>query len=142
MGPGRSARQDLRGARPVELREILCRVLRQDCLTIGIGMMVRRAVAAPCSLQCWTGAYNSKTSDKKHTDHDFCETLVRSVESFDTSHAREMRRQLAAPDSRPLMETVLVELEDNHKILECLEIKSPEKGRSDTANSSDKKSAK
>jgi hypothetical protein len=27
MGPGRSARQDLRGARPVELREILCRVL-------------------------------------------------------------------------------------------------------------------
>jgi hypothetical protein len=47
VGPGRSARQDLRGARPVELREILCRVLRQDGLTIGIGMMVRRAVAAP-----------------------------------------------------------------------------------------------
>ena len=31
----------------VELREILCRVLRQDDLTIGIGMTVRRAVAAP-----------------------------------------------------------------------------------------------
>ena len=53
-----------------------------------------------------------------------------------------MRRPLEAQDSRFRMETVLVELEDNHKILECLEIKSPEKGRSDTANSSDKKSAK
>jgi hypothetical protein len=46
VGPGRSARQDLRGARPVELREILCRVHRQDGLTIGIGVVVQRAVAA------------------------------------------------------------------------------------------------
>jgi hypothetical protein len=36
VDPGRSARQDLLGARLVELREILCRVLRQDGLTIGI----------------------------------------------------------------------------------------------------------
>ncbi len=47
VGPGRSARQDLCGARPVELREILCRVLRQDGLTIGIGMVVQLADAAP-----------------------------------------------------------------------------------------------
>jgi hypothetical protein len=42
--PGRSARQDLRGARRVELREILClRVLRQDGLTIGIAERGRTA---------------------------------------------------------------------------------------------------
>jgi hypothetical protein len=40
------------------------------------------------------------------------------------------------------METVLVELEKNQKILERLEIELPAKGKSVSANSSDKKSAK
>ncbi len=45
----------------------------------------------------------------------------------DTAHAWEMRLQLEAPVSRLRMETVLVELEDNQKILESLEMKSPAK---------------
>jgi hypothetical protein len=53
-----------------------------------------------------------------------------------------MRRQLEVPDSSLRRETVLVELEDNQKILESLEIESPAKGKSGAAHSSDKKSAK
>ena len=55
--------------------------------------------------------------------------LLRSVAKVDTSHAREMARQLEAPDSRLRIETVLVELEENQKILERLEIESPAKGK-------------
>ncbi len=86
--------------------------------------------------------YNSKSSDKIYTDHDFCEMLLRSVAKVDTPHAHELGRQLEAPDSRLRMEIVLVELEENQEILERLEIESPAKGKSDAANSSDQKSAK
>jgi hypothetical protein len=87
---------------------------------------------------------DSKLSDKKHTDNDFCEMLLRSVAKVDSLHARELGRQLEAPNSRLSMKTVLVELEENQKILERLEIESPAKGnlKSGAANSSDKKSAK
>ncbi len=68
--------------------------------------------------------------------------LLRSVAKVDTAHAREWGRQLEAPDSRLHMETVLVELEENQKQLERLEIESPAKGESGEAKSSDKKSAK
>jgi hypothetical protein len=83
-------------------------------------------------------------SDKKYTVHDFCELLPRLVAKVDTPHAQELGRQLEAPDSRLRMETVLVELEENQKILECLEIEveSPAKGKSCAANSSDKKKCK
>ncbi len=51
------------------------------------------------------------------------------VAKVDTPHARELGRQqqvqLEAPDSRLHMETVLVELEENQKQLERLEIESP-----------------
>jgi hypothetical protein len=67
------------------------------------------------------GDTTPRPSDKKQTDHDFCEMILRSVARVDTSHAREMRRQLEASDSRLRMDTVLVELEDNQKILESLE---------------------
>ena len=40
------------------------------------------------------------------------------------------------------MKTLLIKLEDNHKILESLEIESPTTGKSGAANSSDHKSAK
>jgi hypothetical protein len=86
--------------------------------------------------------YISKSSDKKYTDHDFCEMLLRSVAKVDTPHAGVLGRQLEAPDSRLRMETVLVELEENQKILERFVIKSPAKFKSDTANSSDKKNTK
>ncbi len=86
--------------------------------------------------------YNSKPSHKKHTDHDFCEMLLRSVAEVDTPHARESGRHFEAPISRLRMETVLVELEENQKILERLEIDSPTKGKSGAANSSDKKREK
>jgi hypothetical protein len=59
------------------------------------------------------------------------------VAKVDTPHAWELGRQLEAPDSRLRMKTALVELEENQKILE-----SPAKGKSEAANSSDKKSAK
>ncbi len=57
--------------------------------------------------------YNSKPSDKKYADNDFCRMFLRSVAKVDTPHARELGRQLEAQDSRLRMETVLVELEEN-----------------------------
>jgi hypothetical protein len=72
--------------------------------------------------------YNSKPLDKKYTDNDFCEMLLRSVAKVDSLHSRELGRQLEAPDSHLHMETVLAELEENQKILERLEIESPAKG--------------
>jgi hypothetical protein len=68
--------------------------------------------------------------------------LLRSVAKVDIPHDWELGRQLEAPDSRLRMETVLVVLEENQKILERLEIESPAKDKSGAANSSDKKSAK
>ncbi len=68
--------------------------------------------------------------------------LLRSVANVDTPHARELGRQLEAPDSHLRMDTALVELEENKKISERLEIESPVKGRSVATNSSHKKSAK
>ncbi len=62
--------------------------------------------------------------------------LLRSVAKVDSLHARELGRQLEAPDSRLRslrMETVLVELEENQKILERLEIELPAKGKSGAA---------
>ncbi len=54
-----------------------------------------------------------------------------------TPHARESGRQLEAPDSRLRMETVLVELEENQKILEHLEIESPAKAGNCRSHSTD-----
>ncbi len=102
----------------------------------------KRTVLAETAIHESLWRYNSKPSDKKYTVHDFCEMLLRSVAKVDTPHARELGRQLEAPDSRLRMETVLVEFEENQKILELLEIESPAKGISGAANSSDKKSAK
>jgi hypothetical protein len=64
------------------------------------------------------------------------------VAKVDIPHTQELGRQLEALDFRLRMETVFVELEENQKVLERLEIKSPAKGKSGAANSSDKKSAK
>ena len=102
----------------------------------------KRTVLAEIAIHESLWRYNSKPSDKKHTENDFCEMLLRSVAKVDSLHARELGRQLEAPDSRLRMETVLVELEENQKILERLEIESPAKSKSGAANSSDKKSAK
>jgi hypothetical protein len=101
----------------------------------------KRTVPAEKAIHESLWRYNSKPSDKKYTDHDFCEMLLRSVAKVDTPHARKLGRQLEAPDSRLRMETVLVELENNQKILERLEIESPAKDKSGAANSFDKKSA-
>jgi hypothetical protein len=68
--------------------------------------------------------------------------LLRLVAKVDNPHDRESGRQPEAPDSRFCMETVLVELEENQKILERLEIELPATGKSGAASSSDKKSAK
>ncbi len=67
---------------------------------------------------------NGKTESEKRW-----EKLDRSPK-IDTLHARELGRQLEAPDSRLRMETGLVALEENQKILERLEIEveSPAKG--------------
>jgi hypothetical protein len=87
--------------------------------------------------------YYSTKSDKRLTDRDNCEMLIKEVGSVDFPFAKQLQRELQGKDSLFDMEMLLGALEENQRLVESLKTESepPAKsGKGGGTNSADKKS--
>ncbi len=64
----------------------------------------------------------SKTSDKRETDRNFCEMLLKEVAQADRTLAMQLARELETKESTFTMELLLIKLEEIQRLTESLKI--------------------
>ena len=88
--------------------------------------------------------YFSTPSDKRLTDRDNCEMLIKVVAVHDFEFAKQLQRELQAKDSSFDMEMLLGALEENQRLAESLKTEPDSRaksGKGGSASSADKKGA-
>ena len=83
--------------------------------------------------------FYSKPSDKRETDRNFCDMLLKEVAQADRMLGMQLARELEMKESALTMELLLVKLEENQRLIESLEIESSAHSKAGGNNSSDKK---
>ncbi len=71
----------------------------------------------------------SSPVDKRDTEHEFCEMLLKEVTKTSLELAKQLRKQLEATESPLTMEELLVRLEGNELLMESLEVESTAAGK-------------
>jgi hypothetical protein len=83
--------------------------------------------------------FYSSPVDKRDTEHEFCEMLLKEVAKTSLELAKQLRKQLEATESPLTMEELLVRLEENERLMESLEVESTAASKGGAAKTSDKK---